>query len=430
MNILITSASNKVWLIQAFKKALMKNGGGQVYAADIHKQKIALYFADNYSIVPESNDEIFIPEIIKLCLKENIQLIVPTRDGELKVFSEHKKLLEKNNIKVMVADPSTIKICQDKYRFYQYCIKHHFNTIKTSLSSEFSEIEFPVFVKPRKGAGAQQNFIAQTSEKLALFLKLYDKTNFVVQPVIEAEEYTIDLFSDFNGNVISVIPRQRVEVHNGESLIGKTENNQMIIEQASHLAASLRLIGHNTLQCFYESQTDQITFIEVNPRYGGGADLGFSTGILTPDYLIQLMKGKELKPVCDNDDNEPGVNELWMFKYAHQIALLKKNNNYCENIGNNKIFCIDIDGTICTELCQYEDAKPVKTVIKKINKLYNSGHKIILFTSRGYSSGYNWMPLLKEQMEKWGVLYHEIRQGKPFADYYIDNKAINVLDWL
>ncbi len=403
----------------------MKNGGGQVYAADITKQKIALYYADQYFIVPQSNVTNFIPEIIKLCLQENIQLIVPTRDGELKVFSENKELLEKNNIKVMVANPATIKICQDKYQFYQYCIKHHFNTIKTCLSTEFSGIEFPVFVKPRQGAGSQKNFIAKTPEKLKLFLKLYDETDFVVQPFIEAKEYTIDLFSDFNGNVISVVPRQRVEVHNGESLIGKTENNLIIIEKVSNLAISLQLIGHNTLQCFYENLSDQITFIEINPRFGGGSGLGFSAGILTPEFLVQLMNGKEIKAIKDNY-----IDELWMFKYSCHISLLKENDCYYESVGNNKTFCIDIDGTICTEFCQYEDAKPIKSVIKKINNLYNNGHKIILFTSRGYTSGYNWIPPLKQQLREWGVLYHELKQGKPFADYYIDNKAINIVDWI
>ena len=44
-------------------------------------------------------------------------------------------------------------------------------------------------------------------------------------------------------------------------------------------------------------------------------------------------------------------------------------------------YCFDIDGTICTTDCHYEDAKPYKNVIKKINSLYNSGNSIILYTS-------------------------------------------------
>ena len=45
-----------------------------------------------------------------------------------------------------------------------------------------------------------------------------------------------------------------------------------------------------------------------------------------------------------------------------------------ENI-SNKVFCIDIDGTICTEDCKYEEAKPITKVIDKINKLYGFDNK-------------------------------------------------------
>ncbi len=37
--------------------------------------------------------------------------------------------------------------------------------------------------------------------------------------------------------------------------------------------------------------------------------------------------------------------------------------------------------------CHYDDARPYKNVIKKINSLYDEGNHIIFFTSRGYKSG-------------------------------------------
>ena len=52
----------------------------------------------------------------------------------------------------------------------------------------------------------------------------------------------------------------------------------------------------------------------------------------------------------------------------------------------NKIFCVDIDGTLCTENCKYEDSKPIKKIITKINKLYKD-NTIILHTARVASSG-------------------------------------------
>ncbi len=42
-----------------------------------------------------------------------------------------------------------------------------------------------------------------------------------------------------------------------------------------------------------------------------------------------------------------------------------------------KKYCFDIDGTICTTDCHYDDARPYKNVIKKINSLYDEGNHII-----------------------------------------------------
>ena len=92
-------------------------------------------------------------------------------------------------------------------------------------------------------------------------------------------------------------------------------------------------------------------------------------------------------------------------------------------------YCFDIDGTICTTDCLYEDAKPFKNVIKKINSLYNSGNSIILYTSRGSGSGTDWSEFTKNQVDSWGVKYHELLLGKPMYDIFVDDRAINNKEW-
>ena len=48
-----------------------------------------------------------------------------------------------------------------------------------------------------------------------------------------------------------------------------------------------------------------------------------------------------------------------------------------------KIFCFDIDGVICkTRNRNYKNSKPIKKNIDIINKLYDEGNYIKLFTSR------------------------------------------------
>lgn len=96
-----------------------------------------------------------------------------------------------------------------------------------------------------------------------------------------------------------------------------------------------------------------------------------------------------------------------------------------------KTYCFDIDGVLCSNTeGEYQNAIPDQSVILKINKLYHQGHKIILFTARGYTTGIDWKDITKKQMQEWHVCYHELIFGKPYADIYIDDKAINFFDWI
>jgi len=94
------------------------------------------------------------------------------------------------------------------------------------------------------------------------------------------------------------------------------------------------------------------------------------------------------------------------------------------------VYCFDIDGTICTNTeGDYEHAVPFKDVIEKVNRLYDEGHKIIYYTARGSTTGIDWHDLTRKQLEDWQVKYHELVMGKPTADVYVDDKAINTVDW-
>ena len=92
------------------------------------------------------------------------------------------------------------------------------------------------------------------------------------------------------------------------------------------------------------------------------------------------------------------------------------------------IFCFDIDGIIAEkeQSTDYSFAQPIQQNITLINKLYNSGHRIILFTARGSVTGINWTNVTKKQLKEWNVNYHELHFNKPFADYYIDDRFIDV----
>lgn len=91
------------------------------------------------------------------------------------------------------------------------------------------------------------------------------------------------------------------------------------------------------------------------------------------------------------------------------------------------IYCFDIDGTLnYIKGSDYKYYQPNEKVIALLNKLYDEGHTIKLFTSRGVKSGKDWKTFTEQQLLAWGVKYHELIMGKADADLYIDDKAVNV----
>lgn len=90
---------------------------------------------------------------------------------------------------------------------------------------------------------------------------------------------------------------------------------------------------------------------------------------------------------------------------------------------------IDIDGTICTQEEDYCQAQPIQKVIDKVNKKYEEGYEIILFTARGTKTKIDWTSITIHQLERWGVKYHDLIFGKPAGLQYIDDKGINVYQW-
>jgi dTDP-glucose 4,6-dehydratase len=73
---------------------------------------------------------------------------------------------------------------------------------------------------------------------------------------------------------------------------------------------------------------------------------------------------------------------------------------------------------------------PIIENIKKANAYYDNGDTVIYWTARGSRTGINWRSLTERQFHDWGVKYHELKFGKPAYDLFIDDKAINTIDWI
>lgn len=112
------------------------------------------------------------------------------------------------------------------------------------------------------------------------------------------------------------------------------------------------------------------------------------------------------------------------------FAMAEQKHRSGSGEGESRTFCFDIDGVIATLTPEndYTQSAPRIAMITNINALYSQGHKIILNTARGSMTGIDWRKTTEQQLESWGVCYHELHLGKPAADYYIDDRMLPMSD--
>jgi carbamoyl-phosphate synthase large subunit len=305
-NVLITSASRKVLLVRAFRDALATLGGGRVLAADVSPLSAALFEADAARLVPRSDDQGFVAALTRLCREEAIGLLVPTRDEELPVLAAVRDDFAAEGTLVLVSPPAAIELCRDKLRFAAAVRAAGLDT--PAIYDDPATAPLPVFVKPRVGKGGRGTTAVTSRNGLAAAVAALDG-DAVVQELIRAPEYTIDVFVDLDGRPISCVPRERIAVVGGESVIARTLRDAAVTQATLRLVASLGLIGHLTVQAFRTAE--RIAFIEVNPRYGGAANLGFAAGAPTPQFAIRLARGERLEPRLEEHEAD-----LFMLRHA------------------------------------------------------------------------------------------------------------------
>ena len=102
--------------------------------------------------------------------------------------------------------------------------------------------------------------------------------------------------------MVSVVPRQRLEVRAGEVSKAKAVKDDLIIQEIKKLATCLKgAYGCMTIQLF--KKEDRIVFIEINPRFGGGYPLSYLSGANFATMLIKDVLNQELEYRDDWIDN-------------------------------------------------------------------------------------------------------------------------------
>lgn len=311
MNILITSAGRRSYLIKYFKEAF--NSKGLVFASN-SSFTIALQEADGYFISPLIYDGDYIKSIIEFCNAKNIKAIISVFDIDLLILSKSKKIFEDNGIRLILADEKTVLTCNDKWETYQFFSDNGFKTPKTFVDILLvkralldGNLSFPLIIKPRWGMASMSIYKAENEEELDFFYEYSKKEIFrsylkyesemtpenvvLIQEFIKGQEYGLDVVTDLESNYVGVFPKSKILMRAGETDLGETVSDEVFKDDAEKLSTLLKPVGILSVDCFVVE--NEIYFIEMNCRISGHYPLSHLAGVNLPKQILEWLQGNK-----------------------------------------------------------------------------------------------------------------------------------------
>lgn len=294
IRILFTSIGRRVELVQEFRRASNRLSITlEIWGADITNTAPAFDFCDRTVIVPHITSPDYVVQLLEICTKNQIHLLIPTIDTDLQLLSNLKEDFQNIGTTVLVSSPEKILLCRDKRLTDTYFRSLGLNAPKSTDKIEKYCGEYPAFIKPIDGSSSIGAYKANSKEELTAYANQLKE--YIIQPFVAGTEYTVDILCDFKGNPLYITPRIRVGVRSGEVLKTKIHHVKSIIDEMLVLIKDFKPCGPITVQLIRDEENDINQYIEINPRFGGGAPLSIKAGADSAGALLQLLTGNALE---------------------------------------------------------------------------------------------------------------------------------------
>ena len=324
MNILLTSAGRRTYLVRYFKEA--QKEGALVFASNSGMSP-ALCEADGHILTPLIYEDGYVDFLIDACRKRDIRMIIPLFDLDVWMLSKNRDRFLSEGILPAVSESSLTAICEDKALMAKELGKLGVRTPGTFLSSEdfLSSGGFEggkaAYIKPRFGMGSIGLFRAENEEELkALFglcrrsvertylrYEAEEKTgdgetgSVIIQRELKGQEYGLDIINDFKGNHVVTVVRKKLAMRSGETdealVLTGGEEHRILCELGRRLGEGLSHYGNMDVDVIINEEDGCPYVLDMNARFGGGYPFSHAAGINLP--LAYLCWGEGIIPPAD-----------------------------------------------------------------------------------------------------------------------------------
>ena len=306
MNILFCSTGRRAELLKDFRKSLTP--GSRIVATDMSKYAPAIYFADVFYLVPSVFDEDYLPTILDICKKENIQAVTTLIDPEIEILSANREKFAQIGVEVLAPYVDTAELCFDKFKLFKHLKRAGIPTPETYGSYEETKaaissgnVTLPVFVKPRTGSGSVG---ARRVDTLAELEKAFaEDPTLIAQELMQCEDMDADVYVDtISHQPVSIFSKRKIETKIGGASKTTSFKDDKLFDFLRNALAHFKFNGPIDVDLFYRN--GQYYLSEINPRFGGAYLHAYGAGVDFVKMIEKNINGQPNMPVFgDYEEN-------------------------------------------------------------------------------------------------------------------------------
>jgi len=297
MNILITAIGSMS--SESVISSLKKLDGIRLIGCDIYEREwiYPSKLVDVFYQISKADSSRFIDDLLTICVREDVQYIIPLTDLEVDALSVHKDTFEEKGITICISSRDVIKICRNKELFYNYLSgMENLRLLPTYTFDSLRDIKSEYMVaKPKTSRSSERLFIIDDRQKIDFLIE--DKNEYIFQPYLNGRIVTVDIVRDSLDNFFFIPREELLRTKNGAGISVRLFTDEKITKSVCDLVSRLRFLGCLNVEFLYDGL--HYYLMDINPRFSAGIAFSQSTGYDFVHNHLKAFLGKQIDTGID-----------------------------------------------------------------------------------------------------------------------------------
>ena len=296
-NIAITGTGSLIG--QAVIKSIQRsdlNAQLNLIGFDYFKNTVGSFWCNVNYVLPdilkkEINETMWLNFLLEKIIENNIKLLFVGVDFELPLFAKYKTEIEKKTgVTVLVSSEEVTAIANDKYLTYQFLKENNLSHPTSFLPEEpySDKVEFPLIVKPRKGARSVGVSKVKNSDELKNAINALKEP--IVQECIGNDHQEFTCGTIYLGGELKKLIILNRSLKEGNTFISHFQKDfpSVISHYLRNVAGILKPFG----ACNFQLRLDEKgipKIFEINARHSGTTFIRTLFGYKEVEYIINYL---------------------------------------------------------------------------------------------------------------------------------------------